>query len=241
MGTIEIKPFNPEEYIAAAEKKIKTRGAHHHVMPYRSSRKPYKQGYWPDEKKLQIVTLFASGVTANMDLSRLTKVPESTIRTFKHSEWWPEMLEQVYAVMDQETESKQTKIVNTTLDALQDRLQDGDYVLSKKGEIHRKPINGKDLSQIHSVMIDKRQLLRQRQTKKDTTSTESRLEKLASDFKKFIRAKDITGEAHVIQETQGQETQETPVSEQEVLNDACRIGEATESTSPKEETQGQTV
>lgn len=238
MIDLEIKRFNPQQYIAEAEEKRSKGGKNMHVQPYRKSGKPFKAGYWPQEKKLQVCTLFASGVTSSADLERLTGVPESSVRRFRHEEWWPEMLEQVYAAMDQETESKQTKVINKTLDLIQDRLEGGDYILSRDGEIRRKPINGRELSQIHTAVVDKRQLLRQRSVKKDTTTAENRLEKLAKDFTKFLKAKDITGESTHVKEDK--ETTQDAVSEQEVLN-ATSSGTEIEVGSTQEETQGQTV
>ena len=154
------------------------------------------KGWYPEEKKIEVAALFAAGVSNSKELERLTGVKDTAIRKWKTEDWWPEMLERIHVAHDQETVSKFTKIIDNSLEQIQDRLINGDYIYDKKsGEIIRKPVSLKDATSTASVIVDKRQLLRGKPTSRsESVGTAERLKKLADEFKKFSEAKTIQGE-----------------------------------------------
>ena len=154
-----------------------------------------KPGWWPEKKKLEVCTLFNAGVVSSSDLERLTLVPAATIREWRRSEWWTEMSETVHESMDAEVDAKYSKIINKSLEVVQDRLESGDFVMTKYGDLKRKPMNGKDAANINAIVVDKRQLLRNKPKAEAQTSTDKRLANLAEEFTKFMKAKDVTPEA----------------------------------------------
>src|SRR3990167_1578969 len=161
-----------------------------------------KPGWYPEEKKLEVCALFAAGVINSSDLERLTGINRNTIRMWRTADWWPEMLERVHTLNDQDTVSKFTKIIDKSLEVIQDRLNNGDYEYNRKtGEVHRRPVSLRDTAIVNASIVDKRQLLRGKPTSRsESISPGARLEKLAEEFKKFAAAKDITQEVEVVKD-----------------------------------------
>ena len=162
--------------------------------------KTKKHGWWPEEKKIEVASLYAAGVVSSRDLARLTGVPDTAIRTWRTHDWWTELLERIHTTTDSDTVSKFTKIVDQSLEVIQDRLINGDHVLnSRTGEIHRKPVSMRDATVVAATVVDKRQLLRGKPTSRtEKISVDARLLKLAEEFKRFSEAKEITPEAREI-------------------------------------------
>ena len=75
-----------------------------------------------------------------------------------------------------------------SLDAMQDRLVNGDFVRDDKtGKIVRVPVKIRDANNAFNTMMDKRQLLRKQPTKiTDNASVNQQLHLLANEFKKFL-------------------------------------------------------
>lgn len=198
-NTVEVK--NPEALVAEAEARTQKPGPKTYVERFLNgkTRLRRKTGWYPEEKKIEVAALFASGVTKSSELERLTGIKAATIRDWRTSDWWVEMLEKVHAAHDTETVSKLTKIVDTSLELIQDRLLNGDYVCNPKtGEIYRKPASLRDVTVSGAIVIDKRQLLRGKAPTKATEGTQDAvLKKLADEFKAFVKAKDITPESSV--------------------------------------------
>ena len=156
-----------------------------------------RAGWFPEDKKTEVVALYVSGVTSPAELERLTHVPASTIQSWRGQDWWIELSEKVHTTIDQDLVSKQTEIVETALEEIQDRLQNGDAVVNKRtGEITRKPVSMRDATIVANTMTDKRQLLRGKPTSRSEKLTvDDRLSKLAEEFKRFAAAKDISAES----------------------------------------------
>ena len=151
------------------------------------------KGWWPEEKRIEVVALYASGVISPTDLERLTGVPFETIRKWRGEDWWTEMLEKVHTSIDSDNVSKLTQIVDKSLEVIQDRLINGDYILNKKtGEIHRRPVALRDASIVANTVVDKRQLLRGKPTSRaEKVSVDARLLKLAEEFARFAASHTI--------------------------------------------------
>lgn len=158
-----------------------------------------RAGWYPEEKKIEVAALFAAGMSNSTDLARMTGINAATIRDWRTSEWWPEMLEKIHAMHDEETVSKFTGIVDKSLEVIQDRLNNGDYAITKAGEVVRKPVSLRDAAVAGAIIVDKRQLLRGKPTSRsESVGVDARLSKLAEEFKKFSKAKDITHEVQTI-------------------------------------------
>ena len=208
LKTINIDPesqqitIKPAELKEEAEARLHKPGPKTYVEKFLAGKTRLKKrhGWWPEEKRIEVASLYAAGVTNSKELERLTGIPAATMRKWKEEDWWPELLEKVHAVVDTETVSKFTKIVDKSLEVIQDRLNNGDSVLNlKTGEVYKKPVSMRDANIVMTTVVDKRQLLRGKATSRsEKVTVDDRLAKLADEFSKFAAAKDITAESKQI-------------------------------------------
>jgi hypothetical protein len=165
-------------------------------------------------------------------VAEITKVPEGTIRAWKQTEWWSDIISRIHSEEDEELDTKLTKLVNKAVDHVNDRLDSGDWIYdTKRGELLRKPVSSRDLAIVAAITVDKRQLLRGQPTSRvEKVSHDERLSKLALQFKQFTEAKEVESTAQLIEEENLDETlreeeysfEETPQeeeSEQPTIND----------------------
>lgn len=161
-------------------------------MSRRRRKVPGTAAHWSDNQKINAVTTYlASG---NMSLTSVaTEIPLATLTRWKVTPWFKEMVEQIRAEENLVLDAKLSKVVNKSVDALLDRVENGDFQFDQKtGSIVRVQIKARDASKITTDMIDRRQLLQGRQLeKKDSSKVEDRLLKLAEEFSRFALAKKI--------------------------------------------------
>ena len=157
------------------------------------------KGWYPEETRIEAVALFATfGNVA--EVARIMNMKATTIRQWKMSEWWHEMLSRVHDEKDEELDSKFTKTIDKAIDEINDRLVNGEYVHNPKtGITVRVKPKMRDIAYVTSTHIDKRQLLRGKPTSRtEKVSSDERLSKLAKEFAKFVGSTDITEEVEVI-------------------------------------------
>lgn len=167
--------------------------------------------------------------------SNITGIPETTLRYWSKQDWWGEAVLRVDKADSDELKSTFTRIAKKATAELEDRLEHGDEIVTKDGEIVNKKISGKELAIIAAVSADKR---RQEILTPNTVAIESYTEKLAKmmeDFVRFARAKEIKGNAEDSRETGLAITSER-VFEVEQLRDSnvepAKSGEPQEGINP---------
>ena len=139
-----------------------------------------------EEDRIKAATVYA--VTGNAsEVEKVTGIPAGTVRQWKTQEWWPQVVDRVRQEKDDELDVKFTKIVDKTIDQIQDRLEKGDYYYNvKSGTVERKPIGGKELSVMTSIFVDKRELLRRnQQSHVEQASVKQLLQQVAEGFRKM--------------------------------------------------------
>ena len=152
-----------------------------------------KPGWYPDEKRIEVVSLYAC-IGDPDAICNLTGVPVSTIRGWRHTEWFKDLLEEIRDENNEKLDSQFSAIVTRTQELIQDRLENGDFVLNKLGEIIRKPVNIRDLALVGAITVDKRQIIRHKPTEiqeQQVTPVVSRLEQLAETFKLLANKKEL--------------------------------------------------
>lgn len=173
------------------------------ILKYKQKGKKYK--WWTEDDRIRAATVYA--MTGNAQrVEEITGIPSTTVRQWKHTEWWPQVIDRIRRDGDDELDVKLTGLIDKTTKEINERLDKGDYIYNTKtGEIVRKPIGGKDLSVMTSIFVDKRSLLRQKpKMAGEQSSTNERLKKLAEEFSKFVNSKTITGEATPVETNQGE-------------------------------------
>lgn len=142
--------------------------------------------HWSQQQKIEcVLTYIATG--SEVKAAAATGIPKNTIHIWRYQPWWKELVQQINDEQDDEINADISKILKKSMTVVQDRLEHGDFGFNQKtGEIFRKPVN---LQQSHKVlvdMIDKRNLLNGKPTKRvETTEVSSQLEFLAKKFAEF--------------------------------------------------------
>jgi hypothetical protein len=146
---------------------------------------------YPLEKRAEVVRLIQK--TGNIRIaSELAGVPYGTILDWKKRDWWPQVWSEAKAEQQTELQSKLSGITEAALEVMQDRLQNGDWILNNKtGELVRKPIGLRDANQAMNNLITRtNEIERVRQTATVANeNTQDILKKLASELAKFSKKK----------------------------------------------------
>lgn len=87
--------------------------------------------------------------TTVYELGKLTK-----------TEWWRGELAAIQREQVAISDAKMTKVIDTTLEEIMERLENGDEVMTAKGGIIRKKLDANSLARIYTAVFDKRQLVR---------------------------------------------------------------------------------
>lgn len=151
---------------------------------------------WSEKKRIEAATAHAMGLSAPL-IEAATGVPAQTIRHWRMSDWFRDLVEEIRREDDNTVDAKLTNIVSKSMDVILDRLDNGDFMFDpKEGGFVRKPLAAKDANRIADTMFDKRNLLRGKPTsissKQELVS--DRLLKLAVEFERFVNSKEIKGE-----------------------------------------------
>ena len=167
------------------------------VMTYIPVKKKMRQSMdnrkaqWHDKKKLDVVLSYLE--TGNLSMaSKEAGVPYNTASKWKMTSWWKDIVKSVEEGNAQSTSTKYQKLVKKALTLVEDRMDNGDFILdSKSGEVIRVPIKARDASKIASDAIQTKERL-DRIINKENIQEESinmRLMNLAEQFAKFALGK----------------------------------------------------
>lgn len=149
---------------------------------------------WKQEDKQRAVAAYAA-TGSFLKSAKLIGIPEATIRYWSKQEWWEEELRRADSSDTNELKSTYTRIAKRAGELLEDRLENGDDVVTKMGEIVKRQIPGKELAIISAVAADKRRQAMDSPAIVASQSVTERLVQLANDFVKFASAKQIEGTA----------------------------------------------
>jgi hypothetical protein len=154
--------------------------------------KGIEKGMFPEEKKIEAATVYA--VTGSLQrAAELSGVPIHTLRSWRSQDDFQKLLQEVWQENNEKIDAKFTAIIEKSLEAIIDRLDNGDFKVTPRGDIKRVPISAKELSLVQAINVDKRQLLRGLPTSRSDSAvgTEGkvvdRLEKLAETFENLAR------------------------------------------------------
>lgn len=219
-----------EEKIVVNKSILKNKGGRPTTIQARRNSTPVRgkvQGnrkHYTEKEKMNAVCVFAVSGNSRR-VAELTKIPEATIRQWKQTEWWQELLKRIHVEEDEELDTNLTKLVNKAVDAVNDRLEEGDWVYNPKlDKLIRKPVGIKDLAIVTAITIDKRQLLRGQPTQRvEKISQDERLLALQDKFRKFAEARDITQEAEVIEVQEAELIEDEDYEEDENLESVDEI------------------
>lgn len=169
-----------------------------------------KNKWWPMEKKIEVVSQFL--VLGNLkQVSAITGVGYDLVRQWKTQAWWKELESEIRQTQNIEMDTKLSKIVDKSLDAVLDRVENGDFIYDQKtGQIRRKPAALRDIHRVATDTITKRELLRGNATeRKETTqvSVSEQLALLAQEFAKWQNKPKETIDVEMVEVITNEENQ----------------------------------
>lgn len=138
---------------------------------------------WSDNQKMEAIQSYL--LLGNLALtSRILGIPEITLRVWKRTEWWADMVTEIKSQDRIQLSSRMKKIVDASLTVVEDRLLNGDYQFDQKtGQNIRKPVNMKDAHKVAVDLQDRQDLLEKTEKPEITEDKiELRLLQLANTF-----------------------------------------------------------
>ena len=145
---------------------------------------------WSDNQKMEAIQSYL--LLGNLALtSRILGIPEITLRVWKRTEWWADMVNEIKSQDRIQLSSRMKKIVDASLTVVEDRLLNGDYQFDQKtGQNIRKPVNMKDAHKVAVDLQDRQDLLEKTEKPEITEDKiESRLLQLANTFAEMATKK----------------------------------------------------
>jgi transposase-like protein len=145
---------------------------------------------WSDKQKIEAVQSYL--LLGNLALtSRILKIPEITLRVWKTTEWWKNVVDDLRQQESMEMSGRLRKIVDASLVAVEDRLLNGDLMYDNKtGQMVRKPVNMRDAHKVAVDLMDKKKLLDKEALEgPQEQQDDDRLLKLAEKFASLVQAK----------------------------------------------------
>lgn len=152
--------------------------------------------WWSDAQKLETVKTFL--MTGNLAMTaRMLKIPEDTARRWAKSTWWVEIVDDLRTQDELLLSTRLQKIVAKSLDVVEDRLDNGDFVYDQKsGAMRRKPVALRDAHKVGLDLDAKRELILGRQAPRASEEQiDDKLLKLAKSFADIVNGKKNTSEA----------------------------------------------
>jgi len=139
--------------------------------------------YSNDQRMAAIADFAVTGnITKTADMNN---IPRRTIGNWIKSEWGVELLGQIRTEKGEELDANLTKLIDSAYEQAQDRIENGDYRVTKDGKLFRVPMGGYQLVISGSTIYDKRQLHRNQPTSIQGDS--ETISKLVKKFEQISR------------------------------------------------------
>jgi len=147
-----------------------------------------KPTWYPLEKKVHAACIY--GVTGSLDeAAKLSDIPKNQLKVMMGEAWWDDTIKQIRQEENDLITAKMTTIIDGTLDAMKDRLENGDSYVTRDGDVIKVPVRMRDLTMPVGILTDKRQLLRGEATSiSGKTAQDDILKNLAAKFEGFAKA-----------------------------------------------------
>lgn len=154
----------------------------------RDRRAGKNSGWYSDRQKIDAVQTYL--MVGNLaETARILNINEVTVRSWKSSDWWHELTEEMKKQDNILLNKKLKSIANKSLELMQERLDQGDWIYDQKtGELRRKPVTLKDATSATTAVLT----LQEKLNEKENFSVaqehiEQKLSKLAEAFTKLSR------------------------------------------------------
>lgn len=146
-----------------------------------------REGNHPADVKYSAVQKYLA--LGNMRaVSELSNIPYPTLCSWKRSDWWGDVVEDIRREERTRRSNRLQDIVDNSLNAVEDRLKNGDYVLNQKtGKLIRKPVAFREAAKAANDLLNQQTKMEElaQRTDVDKESVGETLKTLAAEFAKF--------------------------------------------------------
>ncbi len=144
---------------------------------------------YTDEQRIAVLADYM--VTGNITkTAEMHNMPKQTVSNWANSDWGVELLGQIRTEKGEELDANLTKLIDAAYEQAQDRIENGDYRVTKDGKLFRVPMGGYQLVISGSTAYDKRQLHRNQPTAIAGKATS--IADLAKEFNKLASLKVVS-------------------------------------------------
>ncbi len=123
-----------------------------------------KQGskYSDEDRRQVVIEYFITGSMTKV--AKSTGIPRRTLNDWKNTDWWDELAATVRHEKNEELDASLTKLIDSSFEQAQDRVENGDFRVGKDGKLIRVPMGGRDLVMSGAIVYDKQRLHRSQPT-----------------------------------------------------------------------------
>jgi hypothetical protein len=149
---------------------------------------------WSDSQRLEAAKMYLL-VGSYAAVSTGLGIPYQTLNKWKYQNWWKKHLSDLKAEETIELTARLKKIASKALDVTEDRLTHGNFQFDQKtGDVRRVPVSMKDAAKVATDLMVQQQKVEDKPVQQAIENTvNDRLAKLAEEFSKFAKAKQIEG------------------------------------------------
>lgn len=159
-----------------------------HLKSVRIESKPAR--IYSEEEKREAVALHVIWGTQSK-VAELTGIPQRTISDWMKADWWAEYRSQLIRATGDEAGATFRRIMRKASEEIEDRLDNGDIYLDRKGNEKRKPVPAKELAVIMAIATDKDRILRGEPTSISAKATD--LKDKAREFEAIAQGEKKAG------------------------------------------------
>lgn len=163
------------------------------VPARKSPKSPKKLGdrahrWYSDEEKMEAVKMWL--MTGNMPVTAAAlNLPLPTLKVWRYSKWWEEIVQELKTENNIQLSNRLKKIVDKSLEVVQDRLENGDFFYDQKlGELVRRPVAMRDALNAASGLLERQTNLEKKpENEKAQQQVQDRLASLADAFAQMAK------------------------------------------------------
>lgn len=145
-------------------------------------------GHYTRDQRYEVLAAWATCGQFTKVAQEIKDVPYPTMVSWRHQDWWEPALQEFRKLHGAYMDARMTGLLEKKLNAMEDRLDNGDEFVDKDGEIRRKKVTYRDLAIGTGVIYDKRALNRGEPTARvEQISDEDRTRKLIDQFKSVVQ------------------------------------------------------
>ena len=164
-------------------------------MPRKRKKRDLKAAgkWWSESQKIEAVTTWLALGSIPLTAAA-TDIPKDTLVRWRYTDWWKELVLQIRSEETLALDGRLSKIVTKALSVVEDRLDNGNFQYDPRtGGNVRVPVNLRDSMKATADLMDRREMLRKQPQQEQIEKTvDDRLAKLADEFARFAKAKDVT-------------------------------------------------